>query len=109
MASRYMQITLEEAVAGMVLSDDILDSHGNVLLRGGCSLSNSTIASLKQHHIETLSIASNEEISAEAEEAERAIQITRLSKLFRKPGNDAEDATNLLAQLVRDFRLGKAQ
>jgi hypothetical protein len=100
---------LEEVTAGMVLSDDILDSHGNVLLKSGCSLSHSTLAALNRHHILMLSIQSNETISAEAIEAERNLQDARLSKLFRKPGNDDEDATSLLAQHVRLFRLGKAQ
>jgi len=38
MAARYKQIRLEEAQPGMVLSDDLLDTKGNVLLPQGAVL-----------------------------------------------------------------------
>jgi hypothetical protein len=102
----YKQVALNEASPGMVLSDDLLDTHGKVLLVQGCVLTESTLAALQRHQIKMLPIQCDDVSPADAE-AERAQRENRLAKLFRKPINDAEDATGLLQQYVHYYRLGE--
>jgi hypothetical protein len=106
MPKRHKQVALQEATPGMVLSHDLLDTYGNILLVQGLVLTESTLASLRRHRIEMLPIECDD-ISPADEEAERARHEARLTKLFRKSSNDADDATGLLEQYVRYFRMGE--
>ncbi len=103
MTSRSKQLTLDEATPGMVLSDDMLDSHGKVLLPAGATLTETTLASLRRHDIEMLPILC-EALSAADEAAELARHQQRLAVLFRKHVDD--EATALLLQYVTRYRLG---
>jgi hypothetical protein len=106
MARHYKPVALDEAIPGMVLSDALLDNHGNVLLAEGVVLTEGILASLRRHRIATLPIKSDD-VSADDEEAELVRHEQRLAKLFRKPSNAADDATGLLQQYVQYFRLGE--
>ena len=105
MPAHYRQIALDEAKPGMVLSDDLLDHHGNVLLVQGCVLTNSMLAALRRHRVTMLPVLGDESSAAD-QEAERMRHENRLARLFRKPGDAAEDATGLLQQYVHYFRVG---
>ena len=102
-ASRSKQLGLDEVTAGMVLSDDLLDGHGQVLLPKGATLTETTLASLRRHAVETLPILCEELSEADLETARERYR-QRLSSLFRKHTND--EATALLLQYVTHFRLG---
>ena len=52
MTSRSEQLELDKVSAGMVLSDDLLDSQGQILLPQGTSLTEATLASLRRHDVE---------------------------------------------------------
>lgn len=108
MTDSYKQLALDQTQPGMVLSDDLLDRQGNVLLPRGVVLNEATLASLRRHGIETLPIecAPLSEVDLEAE-LEHHRQ--RLAILFRKPKNaegEASDAMRTLYQYVSHFRLG---
>jgi hypothetical protein len=89
----------------MVLSDDLLDAQGKTLLAKNVTLTDIMLAALKRHQIDVISIVSGE-ITEEELDAERKRHEARLERLFRKPANDVEDATGLLKEYVRYYRLG---
>jgi len=101
---RNYQVTLDEASPGMILSDDLLDAQGGVLLPAGVTLSESTIISLRRREVDMLPI-----LGDEVPDADDAASIEkhreRLQRLFRKQTED-DMATAILRQFVERFRLG---
>ena len=106
MISRRKQLDLGEALPGMILSDDILDAHGGVLLPRGSSMTEGTLLSLRRRGIDQLFVL-NEELSAAdlAAESERVQQ--RLVHLFRKCRN--QDTSASLLQSIMQYRLGESK
>lgn len=107
MAVPFRQVPIDDAQPGMALSDDLLDATGNILLRQGLVLTEATLNALRRHGIETLPIACADG-DAPAPEAAATHHEQRLATLFRKPGNDGEDATGILYQHVLQYRLGES-
>lgn len=126
----HLNIALDQAEAGMVLADDLLDSHGAVLLPQGAILTDATLASLRRRGVAHCSIvyagtagqaggadgdagataqaahavpAVHEAGAAtEARAALRAQQLARLRHLFRHNADHEANAT--LLQLLTDYR-----
>jgi hypothetical protein len=103
MGNRARQIALAQAAAGMVLSDSLLDRHGNVLLPEGAVLTDTMLASLARHGIEMLPILC-EEVSEADQAAERECKLQRLSRLFRNHPGD--EATERMLNHLTQYRLG---
>lgn len=110
MQNRHTQIALSDASPGMTLSDDVLDTKGNILLPEGAVLTEQILASLQRHLIETVAIAGTEIL-----EVEQNLQLERVQWLFRQPGaapaggQDAvpmPTATDVLYQYMMNFRAG---
>jgi hypothetical protein len=95
-------VSLDRANAGMILSDAILDKHGQTLLAQGTVLTQATIASLRRHDVVMVPIA----LPAEATPpVDVAVVAARLAHLFR--GNtDCMSATALLQGCITVYRLG---
>ncbi len=96
-------IDLGAARAGMVLACDLSDGHGTVLLPGGASLTEATLASLRRRGIETVNVlgqAAAPDEAALAAERERAR--LRLARLFRQSATEQASAT--LLQLLLAYR-----
>ncbi len=105
MARRNQEIALAEASPGMVLSDDLLDAQGQVLLPAGATLTEAVIASLTRRGVDSLPIQGEE-----IEDENPALQeqhAERLAQVFRKHSSD-DMATEILRQFVYQFRLGSA-
>ena len=85
MPNHYRQIPLKAAVAGMVLSDAVLDTKGHILVPKGAVLTSAMLEALGRHEIEVVAILSNTESSSD-DEGERVIRFQRVERLFRKPG-----------------------
>lgn len=104
MSAEHRQLPLDEVHAGMVLSENVLDDNGVVLLSRGLTLSGSILAALARHGIATVPI-----LFESAEEAEPgpdpSEQLARLAHLFRKQSTD--EASGILQQYVQYFRLGE--
>lgn len=107
MGSPYRQITLDDARPGMVLSDDVLDLQGHVLLTKGMALTEPILASLRRHGVALVPVLA-EDAPESAKESEIVHHEARLARLFRKRSIGSGDATALLEQCVRHFRLGDA-
>jgi hypothetical protein len=104
MTRRRYQITLNEASPGMVLSDDLLDTHGQILLPTGAILTETSISLLRRREVDTLPVL-GEEVSDNDDAAEMERHQRRLTLLFRK--HTADDmATEILRQFVSNFRRG---
>ena len=55
-------ISLDQAVAGMVVSEDVLDRKGRVLIPQGGELSERTLEALRGWGVESLSVEGGEEV-----------------------------------------------
>ena len=103
MSDDHELVPVSQAQPGMVLSDELLDNGGMVLLAKGAVLSEAIIASLQRHHIEAVPVA-----RALAHRApDEAAVLARLDHLFRKhdPDDDSDWAGKLLRRYVEDYRL----
>jgi hypothetical protein len=107
MTASYQHLPLDQVEPGMVLSDELLDVQGHVLLPQGTVLTDATIALMPRHGITMLPIAITAEPTEEELAARRARHLERLAHLFRKIDLDSDWATALLHRFVMDFRLGQ--
>jgi cytosine/adenosine deaminase-related metal-dependent hydrolase len=105
MASNYLQISLSEAIPGMLLADDILDHQGQVLLPHGSVLSETLIKSLHRHEIVAITIR-GPQASPEQQADTAAKYARRIDILFRHIPPDSISVSNELRRYVRTFRLG---
>ncbi|RBA23104.1 hypothetical protein [Herminiimonas fonticola] len=98
------QFALNDVKPDMVLSDDLLDQQGQVLLPKGATLTEHIIESLHRHDVVSVRIAMGE-LTPEEDAIQRAHFQVRLERLFRK--SDDEHANGLLHRYIRTFRLGE--
>lgn len=109
MSTSYQHLSLAQVQPGMVLSSELLDTQGNVLLPEGTVLTATMIASLPRHGVEMIPVNRDNLNTVERaqEEAARQARIERLALLFRHhdPDNDRDWSTNVLYKFVSDYRL----
>ena len=90
----------------MVLSHDLLDTQGQILLPKGTTLTGKTIESLRRHNIPSVHIVIG--VSTPEEDALRISQAQiRLSYLFR--GTEENPTNHLLHEYVSNFRKGECE
>lgn len=104
MTSAHQHLPLTDVKPGMVLSDELLDRQGHVLLPKGAVLTAQIIALLPGHGIGILAVLC-EDVAATAPDP--ALIQARLDKLFRKndPDNHDDWATGILRSYILDYRL----
>ena len=104
--SAYQHLALAEIRPGMILSDELQDDHGHVLLQRGAVLTAAMIALLPRHGIEAVAVLTPGGAPAEPVADPEAVQ-RRLAHLFRKNDIDNNDdwATGILRRYVEDYRL----
>ena len=95
-------LPMNEVLAGMIVSNDLLDTHGGLILGQGAIVTEAMLFSLQRRGIETLSIVAEKGEDLEPE-AEMERQRQRLVKLFRRCGDGPAD--KLLLQYVTQYRL----
>ncbi|WP_228893803.1 hypothetical protein [Pseudoduganella aquatica] len=110
MTATYQHLPLGQVQAGMILSDELLDAQGHVLLPQGTVLTDATLALMPRHGIAMLPIALPEQPSEAEQAASQEQRVARIEHLFRKndPDSDTDWATALLRRFVTDYRLGLA-
>ena len=94
-------IALDQACAGMVLAEALLDAHGGLLLPQGSTLSEASLASLRRRAIATCSVLGAVADPAQLARA-RAARLARLDQLFRHSG--AAEAGATLWRLLITYR-----
>ncbi len=104
MTAISVQFALADVKPDMILSDDLLDQQGQVLLPKDATLTESIIESLRRHDVVSVRIVMGE-LSPEEEAMQSAYFQFRLERLFRK--SDDENANGLLHRYIRNFRLGE--
>ena len=107
MTRSYKLVMIESAVPGMVLSDNLLDRHGKVLLPEGTALTDKMLESLKRHDMEMIPVFV-EALTEEEREMRRQVRQARLERLFRKRDYDdsEEKANSVLLEYLQRFRQG---
>jgi len=108
MTRSYKMVLLKDVAPGMVLSDNLLDRHGQILLPKGTLLTEKLTESLRRHEIEMVPVC-EDELSEDDKEAKISKSQERLMALFRKHNYDAptENANDVLLQCMMDFRRGE--
>jgi len=111
MHATYQHLALSEVKPGMVLSDELLDQQGQILLPKGAVLTERTIALLPRHGIEMLAVLCDDAQTAPPPAQDPAVIERRLAHLFRKHNlaDDRDRATGLLRQYMSDFRLDQGK
>ncbi len=102
MSAAYQHLALTEVKPGMILSDELLDRQGQVLLPQGTVLTAKILALLPGHGIGVLAV-----LREPAPEPDLSAHERRLAHLFRKNDldDDADWATGILRRYVTDYRL----
>jgi hypothetical protein len=104
MISREKRLDLDDVVAGMVLSADVLDGQGGILLPAQTVLTDALLKSLGRRGIDFVDVV-NDDISEEELQAERIRVQQRLTVLFRRC--EAEPACQALQRHILKYRLGE--
>jgi hypothetical protein len=104
MTAAAHMVAIDDAAEGMLLSHDLLDDAGNVLLPAGATLSAVSLRSLRRRGIETLPVVADTEADGAPPDpaalaAERERRLARLAHLFRRSA-DVGATGRLLAQLL---------
>ena len=114
MSAAYQHLALAEVKPGMVLSDELLDRQGQVLLPKGAVLNAQTIALLPGHGIDMLAVLSPDATGSAAPSPDPAVIERRLAHLFRKHASDDHAIDNIddwasaiLRNYVSHYRLGR--
>lgn len=107
MISSHRFLPLAQVEPGMVLSDDVLDAFGKVLLPAGATITGNILARLPAHGIETLPIAI---ATAPREPIDRDAVMQRIAHIFRKtdPHDPAMFTTRQLRRFIENYRLQEA-
>ncbi|MFC0166994.1 hypothetical protein ACFFKC_02785 [Pseudoduganella danionis] len=107
MSGNFHQMALTDVQPGMVLSDELLDMQGQVLLPQGTVLTEAMLSLMPRHGISVLPIQ-QAEYTAEAIEATVHHHEARLERLFRKNDADIDThwATAQLRRFISDYRHG---
>ena len=110
MAVTHQHLPLEQVRPGMILSDVLLDAHGQVLLPQGAVLTENMLSLMPRHGIAMLPIQAPPP-SPEVVAAQQAADSERLAYLFRKlnPDDPEDAATTLLRNYVMQYRLGTGE
>jgi hypothetical protein len=107
MSAAYQHLALSQVKPGMILSDELLDQQGQVLLPKGALLTEKIIGLLPGHGIEMLAVLRPPDQAAPGTLPDPGVVAQRLAKLFRKAdGADADAwATGILQRYISEFRL----
>lgn len=103
MIKLYKELDIDDALAGMALSDAIYDRQGGVLLPAATVLTDQLLTSLRRRGIDTVCVI-NDELSEADLQAERESVQRRLASLFRKSGTGSA-----LLRHVTEYRLGSTK
>ena len=106
MISRYKKVDMDDAEAGMVLYEAVMDAQGTVLLPEATELTDSMLRSLQRRGIDYVLIV-DDSVSEEELEALRQRVQASLDRLFRRSrGKGASDA---LFQHIMEYRVGSGK
>jgi hypothetical protein len=106
MISKYKQLDLDAAEAGMVLAAEVLDHQGSVLLPAGAALTDALLTSMRRRGIDSVRVA-DDAVSTQELEAERERIAARLARLFRRPDQSA--AATILQSALGAYRMESLQ
>ncbi|UOD31295.1 hypothetical protein INH39_06160 [Massilia violaceinigra] len=109
MSAAYQHLALAEVAPGMVLSDNLLDRQGQILLPKGAILTDRTIALLPSHGIDAVPVLRSGAAPPAACAPDHAASVQRLAVLFRKhkPEEPHDWATSALRRYIEDYRAAR--
>lgn len=106
MTAKARTISLDQALPGMVLGDDVT-SGGNMLLPRGTVIGVGHLDSLRRRDVSEIVVETPCELSAAEIQERREVLRGRVAHLFRQAGSDA--TMQALLRAVLEFRLEKLE
>jgi hypothetical protein len=105
----YQHLPLSDVKPGMVLSDELLDRQGQVLLPKGAILTAQTISLLPSHGIGMLAVQRDAEPGPQQGTPEGSVVEARIDHVFRHndPDNHDDWASGILRRYLLDYRLNR--
>ena len=109
MNAAYQHLALIDVKPGMVLSDELLDRQGQILLPKGAVLTAQTIALLPNHGIGMLAVLRDAAPGPLTGSADALAVEARLQQVFRHNDVDNHDdwASGILRRYMLDYRLNR--
>jgi hypothetical protein len=107
MSAAYQHLALTQVQPGMILSDDLVDQQGQILLPQGAVLTVQTIALLPRHGIEMLAVLRVDGPPEHTAGIDPAVTQRRLDHLFRTHDADQHEdwASRALRRFITAYRL----
>jgi hypothetical protein len=103
MSKKHHYVPVSKVTAGMVLSENLLDKLGHILLPAGSTLTDNTIKAMAHHHVHQLAIVQvDSEVNDETENKQK--KIDRLSHIFKHAPYG--DPTDTLKTYIEKYRHG---
>lgn len=107
MLSSHRFLPLSKVEAGMVLSDEVRDRQGHVLLPAGATITADLLARMPAHGVSALPIA----VPADSSDIpiDRNAVLGRIAHVFRAidPHDPAHAAARVLRRALETYRLGE--
>ena len=94
---------IEAVSVGAVLAADVLDENGRILMPAGAILTESAINGLRRREVLSVDIEAAATLNPAQREAQRVRLETRLARLFRHAGEQAE--SRALHHAMLSYRL----
>ena len=107
MSAAYQHLALTQVQPGMILSDELVDQQGQILLPKGAVLTAQTIALLPRHGIDMLAVLRADDAPKRPAVPDPATVEARLDFLFRKHDPDRQEdwASRALRRFITGYRL----
>lgn len=109
MHSSHRFLPLSKIEAGMVLSDEVRDGQGHVLLPAGATITADLLARLPAHGVSALPIAVPP--AGSDMPVDREAVLGRIAHVFRgiDPHDPAHAASRMLRRALETYKLGEAR
>lgn len=106
MINRHKAVAIDDALPGMILSLDVLDARGGMLVPKATVLSDAMLTSLRRRGIDLFHVA-DDALCVEDQAAESERVRSRLDVLFKNCEGDR--VRTLLRQEIMTYRLGESE
>jgi hypothetical protein len=103
MSKKHHYVPVSKVTAGMILSENLLDKLGHVLLPAGSTLTDHTIKAMAHHNVHQLAIVQTDDEGNDDAESKQK-KIDRLSHIFKHAPYD--DPTDTLKAYIEKYRHG---
>jgi hypothetical protein len=103
MSKKHHYVPVSKVTAGMILSENLLDKLGHVLLPAGSTLTDNTLKAMAHHNVHQLAIVQMDDAESDAPEIKQR-KIDRLAHIFKHAPYG--EPTDTLKTYIEKYRHG---